>query len=228
MLGDGAHGREPARASHASTNGAGLGSGGNIPGNLRNCCEHARRKNWKLGLLLPGFQQVGLPSRCRIQLQQRLDSSVGGTRWKRQINAMCHVWTAPSWQGLSSRLQHWSVQPCVRPLDAVHMTADALRGSGPGQNPAFDNALAHLGCPDRRIDRLCITCCSPPNLQIAPECRRDLVTPPVRRVPCSAHLLPSSPRPSGRSCWRARLPRPSLAAALVMRSAKADAWCRES
>jgi hypothetical protein len=24
---------------------------------------------------------------------------------------------------LSSRLQHWSVQPCVRPLDAVHMTA---------------------------------------------------------------------------------------------------------
>src|SRR5450756_379826 len=76
---------------------------------------------------------------------------------------MCHVWTAPSWQGLSSRLQHWSVQPCVRPFDAVHMTAghNALRGSGPGQKHAFDNALAHVGCPDRRIDRLCITCCSP-------------------------------------------------------------------
>src|SRR3954451_19136148 len=76
--------------------------------------------------------------------------------------AMCHVWTAPSWQELSSRLQHWSVQPCVRPLDAVHMTAghNALRGSGPGQNLAFDNALAHVGCPDRRIDRLCITRCS--------------------------------------------------------------------
>jgi hypothetical protein len=30
-------------------------------------------------------------------------------------------------------LQGWSVQPCVRPLDAVHMTAgqNALRGSGP-------------------------------------------------------------------------------------------------
>ena len=43
------------------------------------------------------------------------------------------------------------------------MTAghNALRGSGPGQKPAFDNALAHVGCPDRRIDRLCITCCSP-------------------------------------------------------------------
>ena len=77
--------------------------------------------------------------------------------------AQGHVWTAPGWQELSSRLQHWSVQPCVRPLDAVHMTAghNALRGSGPGQKHAFDNALALVGCPDRRIDRLCITCCSP-------------------------------------------------------------------
>ena len=75
----------------------------------------------------------------------------------------CHVWTAPRWQELSSRSQHWSVQPCVRPLDAVHMTAghNALRGSGPDQKLAFDNAMALMGCPDRRIDRLCITCCSP-------------------------------------------------------------------
>ncbi len=60
-------------------------------------------------------------------------------------------------------LQDWSVQPCVRPLGAVHMTAghNALRGSGPDQHLAFKNALAHVGCPDRRIDRLCITCCSP-------------------------------------------------------------------
>jgi hypothetical protein len=61
-------------------------------------------------------------------------------------------------------LQHWSVQPCVRPLGAVHMTAghNALRGSGPGQKHAFDsNAMAQVGCPDCRIDRLCITCCSP-------------------------------------------------------------------
>ena len=79
------------------------------------------------------------------------------------MSALGHVWTAPSWQGLSSRTQHWSVQPCVRPVDAVHMTAghNALRGSGPGQKLAFDNALALVGCPDRRIDRLCITCCSP-------------------------------------------------------------------
>jgi hypothetical protein len=73
----------------------------------------------------------------------------------------CHVWTAPDWQELSSRLQGWSVRPCVRPVDAVRMTAghNALRGSGPGQKPAFDYALAQMGCPDRRIDRLCITCC---------------------------------------------------------------------
>jgi hypothetical protein len=61
-------------------------------------------------------------------------------------------------------LQDWSVQPCVRPLSAVHMTAghNALRGSGPDQKHAFDsNAVAQVGCPDRRIDRLCITCCSP-------------------------------------------------------------------
>ena len=51
----------------------------------------------------------------------------------------------------------------VSPFDAVHMTAghNALRGSGLDQTPAFDNASTQVGCPDRRIDRLCITCCSP-------------------------------------------------------------------
>src|SRR6202158_2781737 len=73
--------------------------------------------------------------------------------------------------------QAWSVQPCVRPVGAVHMTAghNALRGSGPGQNPAFDNALARVGCPDRRIDRLCITCCSPSQPSHHADPRRELV-----------------------------------------------------
>ena len=48
--------------------------------------------------------------------------------------------------------------PCV---DGSELAHNALRGSGPGQKDAFDNALALVGCPDRRIDRLCITCCSP-------------------------------------------------------------------
>src|SRR6267142_3504523 len=74
-------------------------------------------------------------------------------------------------------LQHWSVQPCVRPFNAVHMTAghNALRGSGPDQTLAFDNAMARVGCPDRRIDRLCITCCLPSQPSHHAGCRRDLV-----------------------------------------------------
>jgi hypothetical protein len=47
-------------------------------------------------------------------------------------------------------------------FSAAHIPAghDALCGSGPDRKPAFDNASEQLGCPDRRIDRLCITCCS--------------------------------------------------------------------
>src|SRR5262245_20381794 len=103
-----------------------------------------------------------------------------------------HVWTAPGWQELSSRVQQWSEQPCVRPVSAVHVTAghNALRGSGPGHYHAFDNALARVGCPDRRIDRLCITCCSPsqpftsrrrPTRSLScVECDRFLVAPSTR------------------------------------------------
>src|SRR5262249_9098050 len=70
----------------------------------------------------------------------------------------------------------WSVQPCVRPICAVHMTAghNALRGLGPGQKPAFEDALAQVGCPDRRIGRLCITCCSPSQPSHHADCWRDL------------------------------------------------------
>ena len=68
--------------------------------------------------------------------------------------------------GLARRiftLRRWSERPCVRPVCAVHITAghNALRGSGPGQKHAFEDAMAHVGCPDRRIDRRCIKCCSP-------------------------------------------------------------------
>ena len=100
-----------------------------------------------------------------------------------------HVWTAPSWQGESSRVQHWSVRPCVRPLNAVHMTAghNALRGSGPDHKPAFKNAMAQVGCPNRRIDRLCITCCSPSQpSHHATIVRRDLVRPSARPDNCIA------------------------------------------
>ena len=129
-----------------------------------------------------------------------------------------HVWTAPSWQELSSRLQDWSVRPCVRPVSAVHMTAghNALRGSGPDQQPAFDNAWGQLGCPDRRIDRLCITCCWPSQPSHHAGCPRAIsFTPQARRVPCIARLWPSWPRPFAQSCWRARWRQPWSAAALA-------------
>src|SRR5262245_19747789 len=83
----------------------------------------------------------------------------------------------------------WSVQPCVRPVCAVHMTAghNALRGSGPGQNRAFKDAMALTGCPDRRIDRLCITCCSPSQpSHHARGTGRDLVRPSARPDSCTA------------------------------------------
>jgi hypothetical protein len=102
-----------------------------------------------------------------------------------------HVWTAPGWQVLSSRMQQWSEQPCVRPVSAVHLTAghNALRGSGPGHKHAFDNAVARVGCPDRRIDRLCITCCSPfPTVTSRRMSDAISFTPRVRRFPCSARL----------------------------------------
>ena len=111
-----------------------------------------------------------------------------------------------------------SVQPCVRPVGAVHMTAghNALRGSGPGQKPkpAFDNALAQVGCPDRRIDRLCITCCS----SSQPSTSRRLsgaisFTPQARRVACNARPWPSWPRPCAQSCWQVQWRRPSSGAA---------------
>jgi hypothetical protein len=119
------------------------------------------------------------------------------------MSALCHVWTAPGWQELSSRTQAWSVLPCVRPFSAVHMTAghNTLRGSGPSQKHAFDDAMAQVGCPDRRIDRSCIMCCS----LSQPFTSRRLsgaisFTAQALRVACSARPWPSWPRPSAQSC----------------------------
>src|SRR5262245_27219449 len=82
--------------------------------------------------------------------------------------------------GLARRIftsQAWSVQPCVRPVCAVHMTAghNALRGSGPGQKPAFDDAMALVGCPDRRMTGSALRAVRPPNFQVTPDDRRNLV-----------------------------------------------------
>ena len=108
---------------------------------------------------------------------------------------------------------------CYGPLDAVHTTAghNALRGSGPDRKPAFDNAWGQLGCPDRRIDRLCITCCSSSQPSHHAGC-------PARSRLCRKRdgflivlaLGHRSPMPSGRSCWQARWRRSWCGAAPAM------------
>ena len=45
------------------------------------------------------------------------------------MSAKCHVWTAPSWQGKSSR-RGWSVQPFHRPL-AIMPCADQVPVKSP-------------------------------------------------------------------------------------------------
>jgi len=123
----------------------------------------------------------------------------GRCRSHQSSSVLCHVWTAPCWQELSARLVR-SEQPCVRPVDAARMTAghNAFRGSGPGQKLALDSAVAQVGCPDLRIDRICVTCCSSFQPSHHADDRRDLVTPPVPQVPCSARPWPSLPRPCAR------------------------------
>jgi hypothetical protein len=65
----------------------------------------------------------------------------------------------------------WSVQPCVRPVSAAHKAAghNALRGSGPGQKPAFDNAVAHVVVLIAGSTGSAFRAVRPPNLHITPN-----------------------------------------------------------
>src|SRR5262245_35654279 len=98
------------------------------------------------------------------------------------------------------------------------MTAghNALRGSGPSQNRAFKDAVALVGCPDRRTTGSALRAVRPPNLHITPDVRRDLVRPLTRPGSGTARPWPSWPRPFGRVYWQARSPRPWLVAAPAM------------
>ena len=96
---------------------------------------------------------------------------------RRAMCASWHVWTAPSWQGFFSRVQNWSVQPCVRPVACGSIAAghNALRGSGPGQKthstmlwPMWVVLIAGSTGSALRAVR-------PPNLHITPDARCDLV-----------------------------------------------------
>ena len=73
--------------------------------------------------------------------------------------------------------QAWSVQPCVRPLSAVHMTAghNALRGSGPGQKLAFEMLWPVWVVLIAGSTGSALRAVRPPNLHITPVARCDLV-----------------------------------------------------
>ncbi len=110
------------------------------------------------------FSNASIPQEI-IGIMEAMDAAVAKAEVSVLSFDVCFV-PCVDGSGLAREIftsQAWSVLPCVRPVGAVHMTAghNALRGSGPGQNRAFDDAMAQVGCPDRRIDRLCITCCSP-------------------------------------------------------------------
>ena len=177
--------------------------------------RHHTRSNWHAG---SGY-------RCPLWALADICSAIRHVRFTAESgHALAHVCFVPCVDGAElarafSRLQHWSVQPCVRPLRAAHGAAghNALRGSGPDQKHAFDNALAHVGCPDRRIDRLCITCCSPfPTFTSRRMSGAISFTPQARWVPCSARPWPSAPRPSAPSCWRAQWRQPCSAVVPAM------------
>ena len=55
----------------------------------------------------------------------------------------------------------------------------------PVKSTHSNDAVARVGCPDRQIDRLCITCCSPYQLVVNVKTAKypaSLKCPPVARV----------------------------------------------
>src|SRR5262245_66177601 len=64
----------------------------------------------------------------------------------------------------------WSVQPCVRPVGAVHMTAghNAFRGSGSGQKPAFEMHWHKWVVLIAGSTGSALRAVGPPNLHITP------------------------------------------------------------
>jgi hypothetical protein len=147
--------------------------------------------NWQVGSGQVGARQCPLWVKSRHPSTSNQCPPYPRKRTSRStvvMSALCHVWTAPGWQEESSRSRLGRYSHVFGLLNAVHMTAghNALRGSGPGQNPAFENAMAQVGCPDRRIDRLCFTCCSSSQPSYHAGCRRDLVRPSAKPDNCSA------------------------------------------
>jgi hypothetical protein len=79
----------------------------------------------------------------------------------------------------------WSVQPCVRPVRAAHMTAghNAFRGSGPSQKPAFEMHWHKWVVLIAGSAGSALRAVGPPTFTSRRMADAISLTPPVRRVP---------------------------------------------
>jgi hypothetical protein len=120
-------------------------------------------------------------------------------------------------KGFFSRRRLRSAQPRVQPSSAVHVTAGLLPSADQVPVKSTHSTMPRPRWADRRINRLCITCCLPfPTVRSRRMRGRDLLYARVRRVLCSPHPCPSLPRRFEQSCWRAQRRRPWWAAAPTM------------
>jgi hypothetical protein len=104
--------------------------------------------------------------------------------------ALCHVWTAPSWQGFSSRLQAGRCSHVfgllvrhTRPL-AIMPSADQVPVKSPHSTMHWHMWVVLIAGSTGSALRAV----RPPNLHITPDVGAISFTPQVRRVPCSDHL----------------------------------------
>jgi len=130
-------------------------------------------------------------------------------------SAKCHGDSAPCWPRAFFHVCSWSVQPCVRPFNAVHMTAGIMPSADqvPTKLLAFDKCYGRVGCPDRRIDRALhyVLFASQPS-----HPRRCVRRISFNRASATGSLYRSPlaimAQTFARSCWRARYPQPWSAA----------------
>jgi hypothetical protein len=75
------------------------------------------------------------PTGSRVKTRRRERSGTGHRRAQPWTGTKCHVWTAPGWQGKSSR-RSAGRSSHVRPVSAVRMTA--------GHNAAGHRCMSHV------------------------------------------------------------------------------------
>jgi hypothetical protein len=130
-------------------------------------------------------------------------------------SAESHVWTAPGWQGQSSRCRLGRCSHVfgllarhIGPL-AIMPSADQVPVKSPHSTMHWHVWVVLIAGSTGSALRAV----RPPNLHITPGVPgATSFTPRVRRALCNARLSSSWPRSSGRSCWRAQSRQPSSAA----------------